>query len=179
MVSRAFVTTKVTEVEVILKLAYRSGGHRDETIPAIVADGPTRAIGVRNFDVEYLSQILTGARIQPAVNQCCFCVGDNATIAFGNRHGVTYQSYSPLGAGDSGGKSILDLPAIKAVAADHPGRLTAQIALRWLVQQGAPFVSATGRGTDITEDRAVFDFELTAGEMARLNSLHHSDGLAK
>ena len=58
-----------------------------------VKDGLTRAIGVSNFDVEYLKQIVKGATIMPAVNQCCFCVGnqDNATIAFGNTLGITYQ----------------------------------------------------------------------------------------
>jgi diketogulonate reductase-like aldo/keto reductase len=72
---------------------------------------------------------------------------DNATIAFSKQHGITYQAYSPLGGKDIGGISVLDYPQLKVIAANHPGKSTAQVALRWLVQAGHPFVTATGRAT--------------------------------
>ena len=88
------------------------------------------------------------------------------------------KAYSPLGGGDIGGKSILDLPVLKAIAANHANKSTAQVAFRWLVQQKSPFVTATGKADYIREDLDIFDFELTAGEMAMLNSVHRDNGLA-
>jgi diketogulonate reductase-like aldo/keto reductase len=137
-----------------------------------VKDGLTRAIGVSNFNATYLSQIMQGATIPPAVNQCCLCVGnvDNATIEFSKAHGITYQAYSPLGGKDIGGISVLDYPVLKEISASQ-GKTTAQVALRWLKQNGHSFVTATGRASYIKEDLGIFDWELTANEMARLNAL--------
>jgi diketogulonate reductase-like aldo/keto reductase len=56
-------------------------------------------------------------------------------------------------------------------AAQHPGKSTAQIALRWLVQGGHPFTTATGRADYIKEDLAIFDFELSAAEMGQLDAI--------
>jgi diketogulonate reductase-like aldo/keto reductase len=137
-----------------------------------VKDGLTRAIGVSNFNATYLAQILQGATIPPAVNQCCLCVGnvDNATIEFSKANGITYQAWSPLGGKDIGGISVLDYPVLKAIAASQ-GKTTAQVALRWLKQSGHSFVTATGKAEYIQEDLEIFEWGLTASEMAQLNSL--------
>jgi diketogulonate reductase-like aldo/keto reductase len=142
-----------------------------------VKDGLTRGIGVSNFNATYLAQILQGAEIPPAVNQCCLSVGnsDNATIEFSKAQGITYQAWSPLGGKDIGGISVLDFPELKAVAANHPGKNTAQVALRWLKQNGHPFVTATGKEEYIKSDLGIFDWELTASEMAQLNSIRVND----
>ena len=120
-----------------------------------------------------MSEIVRGATIPPAVNQCCLCVGnrDNASIAFARSHGITYEAYSPLGGKDIGGVSVLAYPQLKTIAAAHPGKSTAQVALRWLVQDGHPFTTATGRGDYISEDLGLFDWSLTEGEMATLNAI--------
>ena len=52
------------------------------------------------------------------------------------------------------------------------------MALRWLVQQGSPFVTATGRAEFIREDLDVLNFELTPAEMATLSNIEHVEGLA-
>jgi diketogulonate reductase-like aldo/keto reductase len=129
---------------------------------------------VSNFNVEYLTEIMDGATIKPAVDQCCHSVGnsDRETIAFAKKSGITYQAYSPLGASDIGGTSILDYPQLKAIAANHAGKTTAQVALRWLVQGGIPFVTATGRTDYIQEDLDVFGWELEEKEMLLLDAIN-------
>ena len=136
--------------------------------------GLTRAIGLSNFDVAYMNDILQGATVTPAVNQCCLSVGQQARrqdeITFAKAHGITYQAYSPLGGADIGGTSVLSLPQLKQIAAKH-GKSTAQIALKWLVQHGHPFATATGRAEYMKEDLSLFDFELTEAEMATLDAV--------
>ena len=138
-----------------------------------VADGLTRAIGLSNFNVEYMTEILSGATIPPAVNQCCLCVGyrQNESIAFARKHGITYQAYSPLGGKDIGGTSVLDYPQLKAIAG-RLGKSTAQVALRWLAQAGHPFVTATGRQDYIEEDLGIFEFALEPADMAALDAIN-------
>jgi 2,5-diketo-D-gluconate reductase B len=53
----------------------------------------------------------------------------------------------------------------------HPSKSTAQIALRWIVQNGHTFTTATGRDDYIKEDLALFDFKLSAAEMGSLDAI--------
>jgi diketogulonate reductase-like aldo/keto reductase len=110
-----------------------------------VRAGLTRAIGLSNFDVEYMTEIMAGAEIPPAVNQCCLCVGYRQVleIAYAKKHGITYEAYSPLGGKDIGGTSVLDYPQLKAIAKavsplSPPGPATAAVCVgRQLCSTGA------------------------------------------
>ena len=135
-------------------------------------DGLTRAIGLSNFNVSDMSEVMQVATIPPAINQCCMCVGnlDATAIAYAREQGITFQAYSPLGGADIGGKSILAIPQLKRIAASN-NRTAAQVALRWLVQAGHPFVTATGKADYISEDLAIFDWALTEAEMATLDAI--------
>ena len=140
---------------------------------ALQRAGKARSIGVSNFNSDELSEILEISAVPPALNQAAFCVGfaDNATIAFQRQHKIAYQAYSPLGGTDWGGHwSALSVPEVKAIAAAH-GRSTAQVALRYVVQQGIPLATATNNPKYQQEDLGIFDFTLSAHEMAVLNSV--------
>jgi diketogulonate reductase-like aldo/keto reductase len=105
-----------------------------------------------------LDAIIKGGTIPPAVNQCGMSVGAHNSSTFGSDRttlercrdrGVTYQAYSPLGG--LSGVDILRNPTVEAVAARHHAS-TATVALRWLVQQGVPFVtSSTKAGYDLED----------------------------
>lgn len=138
---------------------------------ALVRMGKARAIGVSNYNADELRETLEGASIPPAVNQIGICVGfeDNATIAYATAHGITTQAYSPLGGTPWGGKSVLGNANVKSIAAAH-GRSAAEVALRWVVQKGFAFATATDNPQHIAEDLAVFDWELSEHEMAVLNT---------
>ena len=99
--------------------------------------------------------------------------GDDPRIlvsAFCARHGITYEAYSPLG-----GLSHVDVLGdadVLTIAAAH-GVSAAQVALRWILQTNATFSANPGSSVEqqyFKEDLALFDFELSAPEMAKLNA---------
>jgi len=81
----------------------------------------------------------------------CFQGHDDETIKFSQLHGITYEAYSPLGGDDLGGKSVMTYPAVKEIAAAH-GVSGAQVALRWVIQQGCALTTATGDIQYMQED---------------------------
>ena len=137
---------------------------------ALVKAGKVRAIGVSNYNTEELKEL--EGMTPPAVNQIGICVGfeDNATIAYSKAKGIVTQAYSPLGGTPWGGSSILKNKLIQSIAKDH-GKSSAQVALRWIIQQGLIFATATDNPKHIEEDLDVFDWELSEHEMAVLNSV--------
>jgi diketogulonate reductase-like aldo/keto reductase len=153
-----------------------------------VRSGQARAIGVSNMNATLLDAIAADARarrqpdgIVPAVNQVGFSIGahndsvfgsDAATFARCRALGIHYQAYSPLGG--LSGIDVLHAPAVEAVAAAH-NTSTATVALRWVVQQGLPFVtSSTDAGYDLEDLAAAANGSssgavvLSAAEMAAL-----------
>lgn len=146
---------------------------------ALVASGWARAIGVSNFNATLLEALVTKTTIKPAVNQVSFSIGghsrvetptghDDVTLAKCKELGVTLSAWAPLG--HVSGIDVLHEPHVVAVAASH-NRSTAQIALRWLVQQGIPAVTSTNSPGHAASDLAVYDFELSAQEMDMLSSV--------
>ena len=93
-----------------------------------------------------------------------WCITNNATISTGKKHGITFQTYSPLGHG----KAISN-PVVKQVAMNH-NVSAAQVALAWIVQQGHAFVTSSNNEEDDREDMAVNEIKLTDSEMRRLNA---------
>ena len=86
--------------------------------------------------------------------------------------GIMVQAYSPLGGDDAG--TILHDPTLQRVAAAH-NRSTAQVALRWVLQQGFALATSTVRRDYMEEDLAVWGWALTEAEMISLTGLAISD----
>mmetsp|Transcript_42305 Transcript_42305/g.95204 ORF Transcript_42305/g.95204 Transcript_42305/m.95204 type:complete len:312 (-) Transcript_42305:10-945(-) len=135
-----------------------------------------RAIGVSNFNATLLDQFLPKVNVRPVVNQVGFSVGghaaeetahgsDDVTFAKCRKEGVTLTAYSPLG--NITKIDVLKDPAVAAVADAH-NRSSAQVALRWLVQQGIPLITATSSPSHAAADLDIFSFELTADEIVML-----------
>merc|ERR1712167_229873 len=95
--------------------------------------GKLRAIGVSNFDVGNLTEILQVNRTPVSLNQCEMNLKswDRRTLEFCQEHGIAYEAYSPLGKGD-----VLNDPTVLRVASAQ-NRSAASVALRWVVQKGA------------------------------------------
>ena len=156
-------------------------GNFDDTLAAyramepLVASGKARALGISNFNAAGIKQLFAaGLTVPPRVNQCGFSVGnhdspdhgsDLDTLAACVAHNITYSAYSPLG-----GLSHVDVlhnPDVLAVAEAH-GKSAAQVALRWVVQQGVVAVTASTKAEYDVADLGIFDWALTDDEMARL-----------
>ena len=137
------------------------------------------SIGVSNFNSSSLEALLPRVHVRPAANQCGFSVAghfektstwgrDDETHETCKKHGVTYMAYSPLGGNAMGGTGhVLRDPTVNKIAASH-NRSAAQVALRWVTQQGVAAVTASDEIKHIASDLESFDFSLTNDEMEQL-----------
>ena len=98
-------------------------------------------------------------------------------MRFCHEAGIEVTAFSPLGALSyvpigmaAAGESVLEQPVVRAAAARH-GRTPAQVVLRWGVQRGTAVVPKTSRPERLAENLALFDFELTAEEVAAISGL--------
>jgi 2,5-diketo-D-gluconate reductase A len=131
-----------------------------------------RAIGVANFDVDELDQVIAGASVAPVVDQVQFnpSAYRKELLDACAARGVALEAYSPLGTG-----AHLGDPVVAALAA-RLGRSAAQVLLRWCVQRGIPVVAKSTHRDRIAENAQVFDFELSAADMEELDALDGSGG---
>ncbi|ALO92404.1 Morphine 6-dehydrogenase [Streptomyces hygroscopicus subsp. limoneus] len=144
----------------------------------LLADGKVRAIGVSNFMTEHLSALLDATDVVPAVNQVEIhpYFQQRAVLDFDTAHGILNQAWSPIGGitfyrgyGEDR-RSVLQDPAVTAIADAH-AKSPAQVLLRWGVQQGRSVIPKSTKRHRIAENIDVFDFDLTAAEMAALDAL--------
>jgi methylglyoxal/glyoxal reductase len=133
----------------------------------IFGDKRARAIGVSNYLVPHLEELLAKAKVPPAVNQIEVhpFLQHRETRAFSAKHGIVVEAYSPL----THGKRIDD-PVIHEVAR-RVKRSNAQVLLRWGIQGGMVVLPKSVNESRIAENAKVFDFELDAEAMKRLDSL--------
>jgi diketogulonate reductase-like aldo/keto reductase len=126
-----------------------------------------RAIGVSNYSIARIGEVLSGGAIPPAVNQVRFNPFDfkKELLAFCKAKNIAIESYSPLTRARR-----LHHPAIERIAAAH-ARTPAQVLIRWALQQGTIVIPKSSRRERIEENARVFDFELTPDEMATLDAL--------
>ncbi len=126
-----------------------------------------RAIGVSNFLVPHLQELLAHAKVVPAVNQIEVhpFLQQRDTRAFCAQHGMVVEAYSPLTHGDR-----LNDATITEVA-KRVKRSNAQVLLRWGIQHGMVVLPKSVKEARIAENLAVFDFTLDDEAMARLDAL--------
>lgn len=145
-------------------------------LETLLADGKVRAIGVSNFVVGHLKTLLDRVTVVPAVNQIEFhpYFAQREVQRFGAEHGILTQAWSPIGGvtfyRDGSRGSTLDEPVIGDIASGH-GKTPAQVMLRWGLQQGRSVIPKSTRPSRIAENIDVFDFELSADEMAAIDGL--------
>lgn len=135
-------------------------------------EGRARSIGVSNFLVPHLEELLAHAKVVPAVNQIEVHPfhQQRATRALCAAHGIVVEAYSPLTRGQRLGD-----PVLVRVAAEV-GRTPAQVLLRWGLQHDLVVLPKSIRPERIRENLALFDFRLTEAQMATLDALE--EGLA-
>jgi 2,5-diketo-D-gluconate reductase A len=143
--------------------------------------GKSRAIGVSNFDAAQITSLMANATIKPAVNQAGFSLGHPQTwwmddldrvikpaMAKSRALNVTWVAYGPLGQTTRQGvQTLVGEPTVAAIGTRH-GKSGAQVALRWIVQQGIPVVTAGNNFAHYTENLGVTGFELSHDEMGML-----------
>jgi diketogulonate reductase-like aldo/keto reductase len=147
-----------------------------KALERLLADGKVRAIGVSNFMVEHLTQLLDATDVVPTVNQLEIhpFFQQRAVQDFGAEHGIVSQAWSPIGGithyRDGEHKSALEDPTIGGIAEAH-GKSPAQVMLRWGIQEGRSVIPKSTKPERIAQNFDVFDFELTADEIAAIDGL--------
>jgi 2,5-diketo-D-gluconate reductase A len=132
------------------------------------ADGKARSIGVSNFTVEHLDRLAVRTGTVPAVNQIELHpqFPQAALRAYHAEHGIATEAWSPIGQGGD----LLQDGRLRALADEH-GRSPAQIVLRWHIQLGNIVFPKSVTPERIRENIDVFDFELSARDMAVVDGL--------
>ena len=130
-------------------------------------EGRARSIGVSNYTVRHLDELLHAAQIPPAVNQVEFhpFLVQNELLAHCREHGIVLTAYSPLAHGEGLGD-----PMLAAIGARH-GKTAAQVMIRWAIQHGTSVIPKSTRRDRIHENALVFDFRLDADEMRQIDAL--------
>lgn len=134
--------------------------------------GHARSIGVSNFSVSELEQVVGIASSQPVVNQVEFSPFEyrKALMAECHERQICLEAYSPLGTG----RHLSD-PTVAKVA-QRLQRTPAQVLLRWCIQREAIVLPKSTHRERIEENGQLFDFELTDEDMAVLDGLDRTDG---
>lgn len=130
--------------------------------------GLTKSIGVSNFQMIHLQYLATQASELPVVNQIERHPRLNQAplVKFDREHGIVTQAWSPLGRG-----TILANPVLKQIG-DHHHKSPAQVVLRWHLQSGVAFIPKSVHQARIEQNMDIYDFELTADEMAKIDALN-------
>ena len=145
-------------------------GGRKETwraLETILKEGSARAIGVSNYTIPHLEELLASSDVVPAVNQVELSpfLAQKPLIEFCRKHGIALEAYSPLTKGHRLGDKRL-----VAVAKKY-GRSVPQVLIRCGLQQGIIEIPKSARPDHIRENAQVFDFEIRAEDARALDSL--------
>ena len=134
-----------------------------------VKAGKVKSIGISNFESERLEEICEAAAIKPSVLQveCHPYYQQNALKKRIERYGTVIESWYPIGHGDKG----LISEAVFTKLAQKYGKTNVQIILRWHIQEGTIVFPRTTNPRHMKENFDIFDFELTADEMAEIRAL--------
>jgi len=130
--------------------------------------GLIRHIGVSNFTVRHLEQLLEYARVKPVVNQVEFHVHlhQKKLLQFCTENEIFLQSYSTLGTG------ILINDEIVVDVSKKYERTPAQVLLKWALQQGVGVIPKSTNDVHITMNFQLDDFVIDDSDMARLSALN-------
>ncbi|XP_027096743.1 D-galacturonate reductase [Coffea arabica] len=142
--------------------------------------GLTKGIGVSNFSCKKLEEVLAVATIPPAVNQ----VELNPTWQqkelreFCKAKGFEITAYSPLGANNTkwGDNRVMDSDVLAEIAKSR-GKTVAQVALRWVYEQGVSLVTKSYNKERMKQNLQIFDWSLSGEELEKISQIPQRKGV--
>ncbi|MED3994461.1 aldo/keto reductase [Peribacillus frigoritolerans] len=139
-------------------------------LETLYKEGKVKAIGVSNFQIRHLKDLMEDAEVKPMVNQveCHPRLTQKEVQAFCKEQGIQLEAWSPLMQGE-----LLDNEVLQAIATKH-GKSVAQVILRWDLQNGIVTIPKSTKEHRIVENSTVFDFELTEEEMNQIDGLNQN-----
>ncbi|MFX3636717.1 MAG: aldo/keto reductase [Candidatus Pristimantibacillus sp.] len=154
-------------------LIHFAGPHYVEAWKAmeeLYAEGKIKVIGVANFEIHQLEHLMKHSKILPMINQVETHpeFPQNELHDYLMQHRILHEAWAPLGQGN---KSLLERPELAEIAHFHK-KSVAQVILRWHLQRGIIVIPKSSNPKRIKENSEIFDFELTADEMGKINRLN-------
>lgn len=134
----------------------------------LLGEGKARAIGVSNYEIFHLQEILQNFDVVPSINQVEFhpFLFQKELLQFCKNKGIQLEAYSPLTRGNK-----LNHPTIERLAKKY-GKTSPQILIRWSLQHHLVVIPKSIHEYRITENSQVFDFHIGEKDMELLNSLN-------
>ncbi|WP_068776702.1 aldo/keto reductase [Paenibacillus sp. FJAT-26967] len=139
-----------------------------KALEKLYRDGSVRAIGVSNFQVHHLEDLMQGSEIVPAVNQVEYHprLSQRPLHDFCRKNRIQLEAWSPLMQGQ-----LLNNPLLIEIGEKH-GKNPAQIILRWDLQNEVVTIPKSVTPERIAQNADVFDFELSSEDMERIHTLN-------
>lgn len=133
-------------------------------------EGRVRAIGVSNFKIHHLEDLLLHSEEKPVVNQVELhpLLSQEDLREYCQLHGIKVEAWSPLSRG-----RFLDEPTLKKIADNH-NKSPAQVILRWHLQNQIIAIPKSVTPSRLKENADIFDFELTQTEMEMIAALNQN-----
>ena len=133
-------------------------------------EGRVRAIGVSNFTIDQLEDLLSVAEIKPMVNQVELhpLLAQPELREYCKKQEIQIEAWAPLGQG-----RLLDHPGLKEIAARHK-KSTAQVILRWDLQNEIVTIPKSIKESRIIENAAIYDFALSESDIEKINALNEN-----
>ncbi|MEC0254188.1 aldo/keto reductase [Paenibacillus lautus] len=132
-------------------------------------EGLVRSIGVSNFQIRHLQHIIEETGVVPVVNQVELhpLLSQKELLGYARENRIVLEAWSPLMQGN------LDQPVLAQIAEKY-GKTTAQVILRWDIQNGVIVIPKSIKEHRIRENAGIFDFELSAEDMAAIDGLNQN-----
>ncbi len=138
-------------------------------IEKLYKDGHVRAIGVSNFQIHHLQDLVGTCEIKPMINQVEYhpLLTQEKLLAFCKENQIQLTAWSPLMQGN------LNIPELAEIGAKH-GKTAAQVILRWDLQNGVVTIPKTVTPARMQENAAIFDFTLSDEDMRAISALNQN-----
>jgi methylglyoxal/glyoxal reductase len=148
------------------------GKYKDawRALETLYKEGKVKAIGVSNFQVHHLEDVMKDAEIKPMVNQVEYHprLTQQEVKTFCDNNGIQFEAWSPLMQGQ-----LFDTPVLQELANKY-NKTAAQVILRWHLQNGVITIPKSTKEQRIIENANLFDFELTKEDMKQINNLNQN-----
>ena len=142
-----------------------------KALEKLYKDGKVKAIGVSNFHVHHLENLLANSEIKPVINQIELhpYLSQVEIRDYCEKHEIKVEAWSPLGRG-----TLLDEPTINHIAKKH-GKTAAQVIIRWHLQHDIVVIPKSITPSRIEENAQVFDFSWSLNEMNQIDALNRNE----
>ncbi|WP_307197027.1 aldo/keto reductase [Neobacillus niacini] len=142
-----------------------------KVLEQLYKEGRVRAIGVSNFQIHHLEDLLSVAEIKPMVNQVELhpLLAQPELRDYCKKQEIQIEAWAPLGQG-----RLLEHPVLQEIAAQY-NKTTAQVILRWDIQNQIVTIPKSVKEARIIENANIFNFSLTESNIQKINALNKNE----